>query len=63
MNLLVTIVRQIGVVDNEKNEAYKAVEADPVRMSLTTRSALHLEGVEIRVLFSISGLESSDAGF
>ena len=40
---------------------YKTVEADPVRVHLMTRGALDPEGVEVRVLFSISGLKGSDS--
>lgn len=36
---------------------HKAVEADPVRMGLPTRSALHLKCIKIRVLLRVTGTE------
>lgn len=36
---------------------YKAIEADPVRVRLAARAALHLESVEVGVFLGVRGLE------
>lgn len=42
-------------------KTYKAVEADPVWMSLTTGVALNLEGIVVRRLVGIGGTKFGDS--
>lgn len=40
-----------------KTVTYKPIEADPVRVRLAARAALHLESVEVGVFLGVRGLE------
>lgn len=52
----------LGIYRTKKQKrTYEAVEADPVRVGFTTRSALHFEGIVVGLLLSVLGTEIGDA--